>query len=374
MVLAVERAKTIFKVNIYTLWALAGIICLPATALSETYQKIVKVTQASVDLPMEAYEQQALARLQSKILDDHVTFKLQWPSQVLDEHKKWLIPEIKKQFDVNIDVSEILLKAKYKDADDYLFEYTYKIDQSKIYTVKGDYILNRINAIAADATYPGYARLELELAYPNLINKGNGWAGWNSRFNSYSSYALKKLPIDSYEVIASTARVLSSDELDFELEALFTLYDYAPFNAYICTEMHTKLDTQLPKLAELILSSCPKVNLQTGMVTKGSKEKQKDNQLYDELKRLTKATGLLLDEVPLLTFILAFNGNYPLELPQNREVSFEDLLDDQGFVYNIINVEKNFSVNRLSSLKDSMYENNYHFIAKIIETQIKNVY
>jgi len=334
----------------------------------------VKVTQASVDLPMEAYEQQALARLQSKILDDHVTFKLQWPSQVLDEHKKWLIPEIKKQFDVNIDVSEILLKAKYKDADDYLFEYTYKIDQSKIYTVKGDYILNRINAIAADATYPGYARLELELAYPNLINKGNGWAGWNSRFNSYSSYALKKLPIDSYEVIASTARVLSSDELDFELEALFTLYDYAPFNAYICTEMHTKLDTQLPKLAELILSSCPKVNLQTGMVTKGSKEKQKDNQLYDELKRLTKATGLLLDEVPLLTFILAFNGNYPLELPQNREVSFEDLLDDQGFVYNIINVEKNFSVNRLSSLKDSMYENNYHFIAKIIETQIKNVY
>ena len=369
-----ERAKTIFKVNVYILWALAGIIYLPATALSETYQKIVKVTQASVDLPMEAYEQQALARLQSKILNDHVTFKFQWPSQVLDEHKEWLIPEIKRQFDVNIDVSEILLEAKYKDADDYLFEYTYKIDESKVYTVKGDYILNRINAIAADETYPGYARLELELAYPNLINKGDGWAGWNSRFNSYSRYALKKLPIDSYEVIASTARVLSSDELDFELETLFTLYDHAPFNVYVCLELSAKIDKQLPKLAELIMQSCPKFNFQDSLVIIDTNEQQKDTQLIAELKRLTKAIELSLDEVPLFAFILAFNGKYPIELPQIQEMTFEDLLDDQGLVHNMINLEKNFSLNRLSILKNHMDENNYHSIANIIERQIENIY
>jgi len=369
----VAQARMISKVHHLKKIVLAtmGMIALlPAPLFSETFQKTIAIDQSPVELPMEAYEQRALAHLQAEILKDHIQYEYQWPDEIHLAHKSWLAPEVRKSFNANLDVRGILLENRKKSDSQYLFNYSYIVTEKKTYTASPQRILSVVKQLAGEKDLPAYVRLELELGYP-FLRSGQLWSGWTSQFKGYSAQALTNQPIDEYKMIVSSATRLDEGALALQLPELFSLYDLAPFNADICQALHQKTEQKFPYLSEQIILHCPFVNLSTGDLLRKHEDKKISAKLIKEISRLKRKAGVVLDEVPLFAFMLAYHGEYPLALKQFNEMSFEDLLEDQGLVFSILNLEHNFSQQRLNKLQQEMKEEGYPVIANILERQAK---
>jgi hypothetical protein len=354
---------------------LLAITQLPSSiANAQTLSKEIFLNKEKYHLPIEAYEQRALYKLNQHIIQKHVEYDFSWPVWVREEHKLILKKEIITHIEVEVPSVSVKLKNKKQNSSQIVFTYDYKIPINRVYSISSGDVEQFINMLGSEKPKNGFLGLELFLAYPSIFKstKQQKIERWKTVFPGASKILIFDLPIVSRKTLERSAIAISLEQTTKNLEEVIALFDLMPFNPSICNFISKKLSVTLPVISKNIQDRCPTIDIQNSKTYKLNRKSEiKQKEVVTEVQRLVAETELQLEKFPILTSILNSLGTRKLELKEFTEVSIQDLYGDQGVFFSIENFEKNYSLTRLSILSKQLKYGGYATLSKVIEKQIK---
>ena len=354
---------------------LLAITQIPSSiANAQTLSKEIFLNKEKYHLPIEAYEQRALYKLNQHIIQKHVEYDFSWPVWVREEHKLILKKEIITHIEVEVPSVSVKLKNKKQNSSQIVFTYDYKIPINRVYSISSGDVEQFINMLGSEKPKNGFLGLELFLAYPSIFKstKQQKIQRWKTVFPGASKILIFDLPIVSRKTLERSAIAISLEQTTKNLEEVIALFDLMPFNPSICNFISKKLSVTLPVISKNIQDRCPTIDIQNSKTYKLNRKSEiRQKEVVTEVQRLVAETELQLEKFPILTSILNSLGTRKLELKEFTEVSIQDLYGDQGVFFSIENFEKNYSLTRLSILSKQLKYGGYATLSKVIEKQIK---
>ena len=331
-------------------------------ANAQHFSKEIALDKENYHLPLEAYEQRALYKLNKHILQKHVKYEFSWPAWIIEKHKEILEKTITFHLDVEIPSVSIKLKNKKHNNSQIYFTYDYQISSERVYSFSSRDVEEFIITEGSKKSTSSLLGLELFLAYPSIFRstKQEKIERWEGVFSEDSKTLVFDLPIVSRKILERSVIPVRIEETAKSFEEQIAIFDLMPFNPAVCNNVSNKLFATLPVISERIQSRCPALDIQNFTVNKlNLKSDLKYIEVLGEIRSLVKETELKFEELPILTSIFNSLGTINLELSEFTEVSIQDLYGEQGLYFSIENFESNYSLDRLSIVSKQLSNSGY---------------